>query len=129
MDSGVGPVIPAGTPMMSSTMIIGIVVGAILLILIMVDMTCFLVNRTGLIALCCDRSKKKADDEESKLGSYKAAPAHPNSLNLPQPIKLTGTPTEEKEPLKPEEKPTSVEYDGRQVYTKTGEIIGKNSAV
>ncbi|XP_076257227.1 neural cell adhesion molecule fasciclin 2 isoform X2 [Rhynchophorus ferrugineus] len=126
---GVGPVIPAGTPMMSSTMIIGIVVGAILLILIVVDMTCFLVNRTGLIALCCDRSKKKADDEESKLGSYKAAPAHPNSLNLPQPIKLTGTPTEEKEPLKPEEKPTSVEYDGRQVYTKTGEIIGKNSAV
>lgn len=37
---------------------------------------------------------------------------------------------EEKEPLnQPVSKSVSVEFDGRQVYTKSGEIIGKHSAV
>ncbi|KAL1506852.1 hypothetical protein ABEB36_006137 [Hypothenemus hampei] len=127
---GIGPV-PLENPTMSSGLIIGIVVLALVFILIVVDLTCFLANRTGAIASCCERIRKqKKDEEDPKLGSYKAAPAHPNTLNLPQPIKLAGTPADEKEPLnQPLEKPVSVEYDGRQVYTKSGEIIGKHSAV
>ncbi|XP_060530160.1 fasciclin-2-like isoform X2 [Cylas formicarius] len=129
---GTNPQVQIKKPAMSSSMIIGIVIGAILIVLIVVDVTCFLVNRTGLIALCCEqrKKKKKKDEEDPKYGSYKAAPAHPNSLNLPQPIKLAATPTEEQEPLKQElEKPVSLEFDGRHVYSKTGEMIGKHSAV
>jgi len=56
---------------MSSGLIIGIVVLSLLVILIIVDLTCFLVNRTGLIALCCERArKKKKDEEDPKLGRY-----------------------------------------------------------
>lgn len=36
---------------------------------------------------------------------------------------------EERTPLKAEEKSVTLEYDGRQVHTKSGEIIGKHSAV
>ncbi|CAH1128831.1 unnamed protein product [Ceutorhynchus assimilis] len=104
---GIGPVPLDSNPQMSSAMIIGIVVASVIIILIVVDLTCFLVNRTGLIAMCCERTKrKKKDEEDPKLGS------------------------EEKEPLnQPVEKSISVEFDGRQVYTKSGEIIGKHSAV
>ncbi|KAL1506853.1 hypothetical protein ABEB36_006137 [Hypothenemus hampei] len=103
---GIGPV-PLENPTMSSGLIIGIVVLALVFILIVVDLTCFLANRTGAIASCCERIRKqKKDEEDPKLGS------------------------DEKEPLnQPLEKPVSVEYDGRQVYTKSGEIIGKHSAV
>ncbi|XP_066142214.1 fasciclin-2 isoform X2 [Euwallacea fornicatus] len=127
---GIGPV-PLNSASMSSGLIVGLVVAGLVAFLIMVDLICFCLYRTGVIALCCDRARrKKKDEEDPKLGSYKAAPAHPNSLNLPQPIKLAGTPLEEKEPLnQPAEKPVSVEFDGRQVYTKPGEIIGKHSAV
>lgn len=104
---GVGPVLPAGGTRMSSAMIIGLVVLAVIIILLIVDVTCCLVNRTGLIALCFEKARrKKADEEDTKLGS------------------------EEKEPLRQhDEKPSSVEFDGRQVHTKRGEIIGKHSAV
>ncbi|XP_066245045.1 fasciclin-2 isoform X4 [Euwallacea similis] len=139
---GIGPV-PLNSASMSSGLIIGLVVAGLVALLIVVDLICFCLYRIGVTALCCDRARrKKKDEEDPKLGSlyswrfplpycsYKAAPAHPNSLNLPQPIKLAGTPLEEKEPLnQPAEKPVSVEFDGRQVYTKPGEIIGKHSAV
>lgn len=32
-------------------------------------------------------------------------------------------------PLKQEEKSVTLEYDGRQVHAKSGDIIGKHSAV
>lgn len=104
---GIGPVPIESAPNMSSGLIIGIVVLSLLVILIIVDLTCFLVNRTGLIALCCERArKKKKDEEDPKLGS------------------------EEKKPLNsPAEKSISVEFDGQQVHTKSGVVIGKHSAV
>lgn len=61
--------VPMKSAGMSSSAIIGIVIGAILIVLIVVDITCFCVNRTGVIALLCDHSKSKQHDEEDpKLG-------------------------------------------------------------
>ncbi|XP_031339779.1 fasciclin-2-like isoform X1 [Photinus pyralis] len=140
-------------PTISSATIIGIVVAAILLLLILIDVLCCCTNHAGIIALIYDQvHSKPVDDEDAKLGSlyswrfplpycsYKAAPAHPSSLNLPQPIKLAPSPMEEKQPLRTDlQDPMivngvdkcnmSVEYDGKQVYTKPGEIIGKHSVV
>ncbi|XP_049826206.1 fasciclin-2 isoform X2 [Aethina tumida] len=140
---GRDPVIPVEKPAMSSGLIVGIVVVAVLVVVLVVDLTCFFVNRMGILACMCASKTKQHDDEDPKLSSlyswrfplpycsYKAAPAHPSSLNLPQPIKLVPTPTDEREPLKSgePERPTTVEYDGKHVYTKSGEIIGKHSAV
>ncbi|KAG5882838.1 hypothetical protein JTB14_008020 [Gonioctena quinquepunctata] len=102
---GIDPIVPVQTPTMSSAAIIGIVIAAVLLVLIVLDITCYCVNRLGVIAMCCNSKSKKADEEDPKLGR------------------------EEREPLKPEEKPMSVEFDGRFVHSKSGEIIGKHSAV
>ncbi|XP_044749607.1 fasciclin-2 isoform X2 [Coccinella septempunctata] len=131
---GMDPLVPVESPTISSGAIIGIVLAAIVLVLLVVDIACFCVNRTGILATLCYRGGSKHDDEDQKLGSYKAAPAHPNSLNLPMPVKLIPTPTEETEPLKSSnqtngETQLSVEYEGGKVYTKPGTITGKHSAV
>ncbi|CAG9819922.1 unnamed protein product, partial [Phaedon cochleariae] len=102
---GIDPIVPVQTAAMSSATIIGIVVAAIILVLIVLDITCYFVNRLGIIAMCCNARTKHADEEDPKLGS------------------------EEREPLKGEEKQMSVEFDGRFVHSKSGEIIGKHSAV
>lgn len=102
---GIDPVVPVQSPAMSSAAIIGIVIAAILLILLVSDITCYRVNRIGLIALCCNSKSKQSDEEDPKLGR------------------------EEQEPLKVEEKQMSLEFDGKHVYSKSGEIIGKHSAV
>lgn len=108
---GMDEMVPLKRASISSSTIIGIVIGAIILVLIFVDIMCFCVNRTGIIALLCDHTKTKhSDEEDPKLGRG----------------------GEEREPLKSNEngeKPMTVEYDGRQVYSKSGEIIGKHSAV
>jgi hypothetical protein len=74
-----------------------------------VDLICFCVNRAGILAFICDRNKSKHHEEDPKLGR------------------------EEREPLKPDgmngERNMSVEFDGKHVYSKSGEIIGKHSAV
>ncbi|XP_018561413.1 fasciclin-2 isoform X2 [Anoplophora glabripennis] len=102
---GIDPVVPVQSPAMSSAAIIGIVIGAILLVLLVLDITCYCINRIGLIALCCNSKSKRTDEEDPKLGR------------------------EEQEPLKVEEKQMSLEFDGKHVYSKSGEIIGKHSAV
>ncbi|RZC33481.1 fasciclin-2, partial [Asbolus verrucosus] len=131
---GIDPAVPFNEPKVTSAAIIGIVVVGVILVLILVDLICFCVNRAGILALICDRNKSKHHEEDPKLGSYKAAPAHPNSLNLPLPVKLASSPMEEREPLKSDgqmngERNMSVEFDGKHVYSKSGEIIGKHSAV
>ncbi|XP_022912718.1 fasciclin-2-like isoform X2 [Onthophagus taurus] len=131
---------PHETTSISSLVIIGIVIGAIFLLLIIIDGLCFCINRAGLLAFCCECIRaKRIDEDDSKVSSYKAAPAHPNCLNLPQPIKLASTNEAEKEPLSPEnreqqynadpeKKTLMAEYDGKQVQMKSIEI-GKYSAV
>lgn len=53
----------------TSAMIIGIVVAAIILVLIMVDLACFCINRTGILAAICDRvCTKQGDEEDPKMG-------------------------------------------------------------
>ncbi|XP_018331248.1 fasciclin-2 isoform X2 [Agrilus planipennis] len=129
-------------PPISSAMIVAVVVAAILIIILIIDIACCYISRSGILAYILEKIKSKPTDEEDpKLGSYKAASAHPSSLNLPQPIKLSTTPMDEKEPLKPDrgnqpefispdKRNISVEFDGHRVYSRPGDIIiGKNSAV
>ncbi|XP_072386202.1 fasciclin-2 isoform X1 [Diabrotica undecimpunctata] len=137
---GFDPIAPVRHPAMSSAAIIGIAVAVIIVVLIVMDITCFFINKVGIIALCFNSRSKQSDEDDPKLGSlyswrfpvpycsYKAAPAHPSSLNLPQPIKLTTSPIDEREPLH-EANSTTVEFDGKSVQTKSGEFIGKHSAV
>nr|CAI5826296.1 unnamed protein product [Callosobruchus analis] len=102
---GEDPIVPMQKAGISSGLIIGIVVAVIILVLILLDITCFFVNRLGVIALCCGNGAKQSAEDDAKLSR------------------------EEHEPLKQDEKQISVEFDGRHVYSKTGEIIGKHSAV
>lgn len=62
------PVSTAKKAAMSSSAIIGIVIGVILLVLILLDITCYFVNRLGVIAICCNSRSKQADEEDPKLG-------------------------------------------------------------
>lgn len=56
-------------PTISSATIIGIVVAAVLLILILVDLTCYCCNRAGILMAICERTRKMPPDEEdAKLG-------------------------------------------------------------
>lgn len=51
----------------TSAMIIGIVVAAIVFVIIMVDLICFCVNRSGILALICNKAHSKPDQEDPKL--------------------------------------------------------------
>jgi hypothetical protein len=106
---GIDPAVVNNEPPVTNLAIIGLVVVAVILVLILVDLICFCVNRAGILAFICDRNKSKHHEEDPKLGR------------------------EEREPLKPDgmngERNMSVEFDGKHVYSKSGEIIGKHSAV
>ncbi|XP_077291454.1 neural cell adhesion molecule fasciclin 2 [Arctopsyche grandis] len=138
-------------PALSSAAIIGIVIAGVLLMLIVVDVLLCCCRRQGVIATLCYKKSKQHDEDEAKLGSLygwrfplpycsnKEPTAPPSPAPLPPPVKLASTPTDEKEPLKDSNdrvmidnsmmRNTSVEFDGRRAHAKTGEIIGKNSAV
>ena len=56
-------------PTLGSATIIGIILGAIILFLILVDLTCYCVKRIGIIAMICNCGRsKRIDEEESRLG-------------------------------------------------------------
>lgn len=55
---------------MSSSAIIGTVIAVIIVILILLDVTCYFVNRLGVIAICCNAKSKQLDEEDPKLGRY-----------------------------------------------------------
>lgn len=104
-------------PTISSATIIGIVVGAILLLLILIDVLCCCTNHAGIIALIYDQvHSKPVDDEDAKLGREEKQPLR---TDLQDPVIVNGV----------DKCNMSVEYDGKQVYTKPGEIIGKHSVV
>ncbi|XP_050308211.1 fasciclin-2-like isoform X2 [Anthonomus grandis grandis] len=98
------PPVPIQAARMSSSTIVGISIAVVLIILILVDVACCLVNKTGLIALVKERISKKKSAEDP------------------------GFEIREEEPLN-EEKRLTAEFKGRQVITRTGEVIGKHSAV
>ncbi|XP_072386204.1 fasciclin-2 isoform X3 [Diabrotica undecimpunctata] len=101
---GFDPIAPVRHPAMSSAAIIGIAVAVIIVVLIVMDITCFFINKVGIIALCFNSRSKQSDEDDPKLGSDEREPLH-------------------------EANSTTVEFDGKSVQTKSGEFIGKHSAV
>ncbi|XP_055380619.1 fasciclin-2 [Condylostylus longicornis] len=137
---------------LSSAAIVGISIAGIIILLIIIDFFCCLLLRTGVLASICRKKKRSPSelDDEAKLGSLygwrfplpycsgqmvKEPP--PSPLPLPPPVKLGGSPMasplDEKQPLNTPtgsiKKNSSVEFDGRFVHSRSGDIIGKNSAV
>lgn len=51
----------------TSAMIIGIVVAAIIFVIVLVDVLCFCTNRSGILALICSRAHSKPHQEDPKL--------------------------------------------------------------
>lgn len=111
---GIDVVLRVDDRALSSAAVIGIVVGCVLLLLLVIDILCCLIGNLGLLAMMCRRTKRSPSDlmgEEEKLGRE-----------------------DEKQPLNTDPdgnvlKSSSVEFDGRGVQIRSGEIIGKNSAV
>ncbi|PSN54962.1 Fasciclin-2, partial [Blattella germanica] len=100
---------------LTSGAIVSIVVASLFVILIFIDLSCYLVNRTGLLMVICEKTRgSKTSDEDAKLGS------------------------EEKEPLKEAakeptiqgsiKKETSVDFDMKKSISRTS-FVGKDSAV
>lgn len=67
---GIDLPVPHNEPKVTNLAIIGIVVAAVVLVLLLVDVVCFCVNRAGILALICDRNKSKEHEEDPKLGRY-----------------------------------------------------------
>ncbi|XP_055913981.1 fasciclin-2 isoform X2 [Eupeodes corollae] len=137
---GVDVVQVADRQVLSSASIVGIVVGGVVILLIIVDLLCCVTVRMGVIAAMCRKTKRSPSeiDEETKLGSGQLVKEPPPSpLPLPPPVKLGGSPLasplDEKQPLHSPpgsiKKDSSLEFDGKFVHSRSGEIIGKNSAV
>ncbi|XP_061402949.1 fasciclin-2 isoform X3 [Musca vetustissima] len=149
---GIDVIQMAERQVLSSASIVGIAVGGVLLLLFIVDLLCCVTINMGVMASMCRRTKRSPSeiDEEAKLGSpngwrfpkpncsgqlVKEPP--PSPLPLPPPVKLGGSPmvspSDEKQPLQtPTEsikQNSTVEFDGKFVHSRSGEIIGKNSAV
>lgn len=56
-------------PALSSGAIVSIVVASLFVILIFIDLSCCLVNRTGLLMVICEKVRgSKTSDEDAKLG-------------------------------------------------------------
>ncbi|XP_035780060.1 fasciclin-2-like isoform X3 [Anopheles albimanus] len=152
---GIDVVLRVDSPALSSAAVIGIVIGAVLLLLIIIDLLCCLFGNLGIMAMLCRKTKRSPSDldDEAKLGSLygwrfplpycsgsliKERP--PSPLPLPPPIVKLGATTpleDEKQPLNtqppnggsPMKVNSSVEFDGRVVHSRSGDIIGKNSSV
>ncbi|CAH1281448.1 unnamed protein product [Diabrotica balteata] len=67
---GFDPIAPVRHPAMSSAAIIGIAVAVIIVVLIVMDITCFFINKVGIIALCFNSRSKQSDEDDPKLGRY-----------------------------------------------------------
>jgi len=54
---------------LSSAAIVSIVVASLIVILIFIDLSCYVVNRAGVLMLICEKMRgSKTSDEEAKLG-------------------------------------------------------------
>ncbi|XP_034139629.1 fasciclin-2 isoform X1 [Drosophila guanche] len=149
---GIDVIQVAERQVLSSAAIVGIAVGGVLLLLFIVDLLCCITVHMGVMAAMCRKAKRSPSeiDDEAKLGSLygwrfplpycsgqlvKEPP--PSPLPLPPPVKLGGSPMtsplDEKEPLRTPtgsiKQNSTIEFDGRFVHSRSGEIIGKNSAV
>ncbi|XP_017136363.1 fasciclin-2 isoform X2 [Drosophila miranda] len=137
---GIDVIQVAERQVLSSAAIVGIAVGGVLLLLLIVDLLCCITVHMGVMAAMCRKAKRSPSeiDDEAKLGSGQLVKEPPPSpLPLPPPVKLGGSPMtsplDEKEPLRTPtgsiKQNSTIEFDGRFVHSRSGEIIGKNSAV
>lgn len=100
---------------LSSGAIVSIVVASLFIILIFIDLSCYVFNRTGLLMLICEKMRGcKTSDEDAKLGSDEK-----------EPLKDAGKEATIQPSIKKE---TSVDFDMKKSISRTG-FVGKDSAV
>ncbi|KAI8036151.1 hypothetical protein M5D96_011011, partial [Drosophila gunungcola] len=95
----------------SSAAIVGIALGGVLLLLFVVDLLCCITVHMGVMATMCRKAKRSPSeiDDEAKLGRDEKEPLRTPTGSIKQ--------------------NSTIEFDGRFVHSRSGEIIGKNSAV
>ncbi|KAM7350494.1 neural cell adhesion molecule fasciclin 2 isoform 1-T1 [Cochliomyia hominivorax] len=108
---GIDVIQMAERQVLSSASIVGIAVGGVLLLLFIVDLLCCVTINMGVMASMCRRTKRSPSeiDEEAKLGRDEKQPLQTPTGSMKQ--------------------NSTVEFDGKFVHSRSGEIIGKNSAV
>ncbi|KPU75267.1 fasciclin 2, isoform B [Drosophila ananassae] len=108
---GIDVIQVAERPVLSSAAIVGIAVGGVLLLLFVVDLLCCVTVHMGVMATMCRRAKRSPSeiDDEAKLGRDEKEPLRTPTGSIKQ--------------------NSTIEFDGRFVHSRSGEIIGKNSAV
>ncbi|BET00679.1 Fibronectin type III domain [Nesidiocoris tenuis] len=106
----------------TSAMLIAVVVAALLIILFIVDVSCFFVNDTGLLWLMCGKkSTRTPRDEDTKLGSEGKELL--NNGHKDGKIRI-----ESKIDDGAYKRDTAVEYDMKKSISRTS-FVGKDSAV
>jgi len=109
------PVSATEGPALSSAAIVSIVVASLIVFLIFIDLSCYVVNRAGVLMLICEKMRgSNTSDEDAKLGSDEK-----------EPLKDAG---KEATILPSVKRETSVEFDMKKSISKTS-FMGKNSAV
>ncbi|XP_017088459.2 fasciclin-2 isoform X1 [Drosophila bipectinata] len=108
---GIDVIQVAERPVLSSAAIVGIALGGVLLLLFVVDLLCCVTVHMGVMATMCRRAKRSPSDidDEAKLGRDEKEPLRTPTGSIKQ--------------------NSTIEFDGRFVHSRSGEIIGKNSAV
>lgn len=109
------PVSATEGPALSSGAIVCIVVASLIVFLIFIDLSCYVVNRAGVLMLICEKMRgSNTNDEDAKLGSDEK-----------EPLKDAG---KEATILPSVKRETSVDFDMKKSISKTS-FVGKNSAV
>ncbi|XP_050443303.1 fasciclin-2 isoform X2 [Adelges cooleyi] len=116
------PLQPAYSNRLSSSVIISIVLAVLFTILVVIDVSCYFVNNTGILFIlfgwCC---RKKKRDEDTKLGSEGKELLTNGNTYQSSNMRIEPTETLNK-------KDTEVEYDVRRSVSQT-RFVGKDSAV
>ncbi|XP_023709621.1 fasciclin-2 isoform X4 [Cryptotermes secundus] len=117
-------------PALSSGAIVSIVVASLFVILIFIDLSCYLVNRTGLLMVICEKVRgSKASDEDAKLGSLYSwrfpLPYCSNKDSSGPDLSMEKLPETKVSIIKKE---TSVDFDMKKSISRTS-FVGKDSAV
>nr|CAD7605378.1 unnamed protein product [Timema genevievae] len=127
---------------LSSAVIVSIIVAALIVMLIIVDLSCYCMNKSGLLMLVCEKTRSsRGKEDDIKLGSL-----YSWRFPLPYCSSKDGAgagvdpkgPIDEKEPLRDEnraavmqpamKRDTAVEYDIKRSLSRTS-FVGKDSAV
>ncbi|XP_063229305.1 fasciclin-2-like [Bacillus rossius redtenbacheri] len=100
---------------LSSGVIVAIIVAALLLIFVIIDLSCYCVNKSGILMLVCEKTcRSKQEDEDAKLGREEKEPLNDGTK---QPVI---------DPIL--KRDTAVEYDVKRSISRTS-FVGKDSAV